>query len=159
MKNNVIRVRPIRTERDHEAAVERIAELIGAQAGTPEGDELDVLATLVDAWEAKHHAIDAPDPIAAIEFRMEQQGLTRNDLEPMIGSRARVSEVLRGNRKLTIEMIRRVRSGLGISADLLIESLPGAPPRRAAGNKRGSTVSRRKRTRVRTAAARRTFRP
>jgi HTH-type transcriptional regulator/antitoxin HigA len=115
-----IRVRPIRSENDHDAAVARIAELIGAKPGTPEGDELDVLATLVDAWETKHHPMDAPDPIAAIQFRMEQQGLTRKDLEPLIGSRARVSEVLRGKRELTIEMVRRVRSGLGISADLLI---------------------------------------
>lgn len=122
MKSNVIQVRPIRTELDHETAVQRIAGLMSAKPGTPEGDELDVLATLVDAWEARHHPIDAPDPVAAIEFRMEQQGLTRSDLEPMIGSRARVSEVLTGKRKLTIEMIRRVRSGLGISADLLIES-------------------------------------
>jgi HTH-type transcriptional regulator/antitoxin HigA len=79
-----------------------------------------VLATLVDAYEARHHAIDAPDPITAIHFRMEQQGLTRKDLEPMIGSRARVSEVLTGKRSLTLEMVRRVQSGLGISADLLI---------------------------------------
>jgi HTH-type transcriptional regulator / antitoxin HigA len=122
MKSNVIQVRPVRTEQDHDAAVERIAALMSAKPGTPEGDELDVLATLVDAWEAKNHPIDAPDPVAAIEFRMEQQGLTRGDLEPMIGSRARVSEVLTGKRKLTIEMIRRVRSALGISADLLIES-------------------------------------
>ena len=105
MKSNAIQVRPIRTEQDYDATVARIAELIGAGPGTPEGDELDVLATLVDAWEAKHHAIDAPDPIAAIEFRMEQQGLTRSDLEPMIGSRARVSEVLNGRRGLTLEMV------------------------------------------------------
>lgn len=122
MKSNVIQVRPIRTEQDHEAAVQRIEELISAKPGTPEGDELDVLATLVDAWEAINHPVDAPDPVAAIEFRMEQQGLTRSDLEPMIGSRARVSEILTGKRKLTIEMIRRVRSDLGISADLLIGS-------------------------------------
>jgi HTH-type transcriptional regulator / antitoxin HigA len=95
---------------------------MGSQVGTPAGDELDVLATLVDAWEARNHPIDPPDPLMAIQFRMEQQGLTRSDLEPMIGSRARVSEVLTGKRKLTIEMIRRIRAGLGISADLLIES-------------------------------------
>lgn len=150
MKSNVIQVRPIRTEQDYDAAVARIAELIGARPGTPEGDELDVLATLVDAWEAKHHAIDAPDPIAAIEFRMEQQGLTRSDLEPMIGSRARVSEVLRGKRKLTIAMIRRVRSGLGISADLLVESAPRTRPRKTA---RQRVVSRSRRE-ARTARAR-----
>jgi HTH-type transcriptional regulator / antitoxin HigA len=122
MTKNAIYVRPIRSEEDHDAAVARIAELMGSPVGTPEGDELDVLATLVDAWETKNHPIEPPDPLMAIQFRMEQQGLTRADLEPMIGSRARVSEVLTGKRKLTIEMIRRVRAGLGISADLLIES-------------------------------------
>lgn len=126
MTRNAIRVRPIRSEEDHEAAVGRIAELIGAEVGTPEGDELDVLATLADAWEARNQPIDAPDPITAIQFRMEQQGLSRKDLEGMIGSSARVSEVLAGKRKLTIEMIRRIRSRLGISADLLIEPASAA---------------------------------
>jgi len=115
-----MRIHPIRTEADHDAAVARIAELIGARPDTAEGEELDILATLVDAYEAKHHAIDAPDPIAAIQFRMEQQGLTRKNLEPLIGSRARVSEVMTRRRPLTLAMIRRVRDQLGISADLLI---------------------------------------
>jgi HTH-type transcriptional regulator / antitoxin HigA len=78
------------------------------------------LVTLVDAYEAKHHPMDAPDPVTAILFRMEQQGLTRKDLEPMIGSRARVSEVMTRKRSLTLAMVRRVRSGLGISADYLV---------------------------------------
>lgn len=115
-----MRIHPIRTEADHEAAVARIAELIGAKPDTAEGEELDILATLVDAYEAKRHVMDAPDPITAIQFRMEQQGLTRRSLEPLIGSRARVSEVLTGRRPLTLAMIRRVREELGISADLLI---------------------------------------
>jgi HTH-type transcriptional regulator / antitoxin HigA len=85
---------------------------------------LDVLAILVDAYERKHHPVDAPDPVTAIQFRMEQQGLTRKDLEPFIGSRARVSEVLTRKRNLTLEMIRRVTFGLGISADLLIRAEP-----------------------------------
>ena len=93
---------------------------MGAEANTPESDELDVLATLVDAYEEKQFPMDAPDPVTAIQFRMEQQGLTRKDLEPMIGSRARVSEVMNGKRGLTLAMVRRVRSGLGISADLLV---------------------------------------
>ena len=122
MTNAGIQVHPIRTEKDHELAVARIGVLINAAPGSAEGDELDVLATLVDAYEAKHHAMDAPDPIHAIQFRMEQQGLSRKDLEPLIGSRARVSEILKGKRGLTLEMIRRVKSGLGISADLLIGS-------------------------------------
>jgi HTH-type transcriptional regulator/antitoxin HigA len=111
-------IHPIRTEEDHAAAIARIGELMGAAPDTPAGEELDILATLVDAYESKHHVIDAPDPIAAIRFRMEQQGLTRKDLEPIIGSRARVSETRK--RSLTVAMIRRVRSELGISADLLI---------------------------------------
>jgi HTH-type transcriptional regulator/antitoxin HigA len=115
-----MQIHPIRTEADHDAAVARIAELIGARPDTAEGEELDILATLVDAYEAKHHAIDVPDPIAAIQFRMEQQGLTRKNLEPLIGSRARVSEVMTGRRSLTLAMIRRVRKELGISADVLI---------------------------------------
>jgi len=115
-----MQIHPIRTEADHDSAVARIAELIGARPDTPEGEELDILATLVDAYEAKHHTIDAPDPIAAIQFRMEQQGLTRKNLEPLIGSRARVSEVMTRRRSLTLAMIRRVRKELGISADVLI---------------------------------------
>ena len=121
MTSSAIQIHPIKTEDDHEAAVARIAQLMGAKPGTPEGDELDILATLVDAYEAQHHTIDAPDPITAIQFRMDQEGLTRRDLEPLIGTRARVSEILTGQRKLTINMIRRLRSALGISADLLID--------------------------------------
>ena len=115
-----MQIHPIRTEADHDSAIVRIAELIGAKPGTGEGEELDILATLVDAYEAKHHAIDIPDPIAAIQFRMEQQGLTRKSLEPLIGSRGRVSEVMTRRRSLTLAMIRRVRKELGISADVLI---------------------------------------
>jgi HTH-type transcriptional regulator/antitoxin HigA len=118
------RMRPIKTKEDHRAAVGRIEELMSALPDTPEGDELEVLATLVDAYEAKHYIIDAPDPVSAIQFRMEQQQLTRKDLEPFIGSRARVSEVLTGKRPLTLAMVRRVKSGLGISADLLIAPAP-----------------------------------
>jgi HTH-type transcriptional regulator / antitoxin HigA len=120
MTNAGMQIHPIRTEKDHASAVVRIGELIHAAPGSAEGDELDILATLVDAYEAKHHAIDTPDPVTAIQFRMEQQGLSRKDLEPMIGSRARVSEILTRKRNLTLSMVRRVRSGLGISADLLI---------------------------------------
>ncbi len=125
-----MQIRPIRSEADHEAAVARIAELISARPDTAEGEELDVLATLVDAYEAKHDSVDAPDPIAAIEFRMEQQQLTRKDLEPLIGSRARVSEVLMRKRTLTLAMIRRVRNELGISADVLIGRGDGEPGER-----------------------------
>jgi HTH-type transcriptional regulator/antitoxin HigA len=122
-----MQIRPIRTDSDHESAVARISELMGAALGTPQGDELDVLATLVDAYEATHFAIDAPDPVTPIQFRMEQQGLKRRDLEPFIGSRTGVSEVLTRKRNLTLEMIRRVKCGLGISADLLIGATPLRP--------------------------------
>jgi len=121
-----MQIRPIRNEQDHDAAISRIAKLMNAKPDSAEGDELDVLATLVDAYEAKHFPIDVPDPVTAIQFRMEQQGLTRKDLEPMIGSRARVSEVMTRKRGLTLTMVRRVRSGLGISADLLVGTAKAA---------------------------------
>ena len=120
MTKTGIQIQPIKTKRHHVAAIKRIEELMGARPGSEEGDELDILATLVDAYETKHFPIDAPDPVTAIQFRMEQQGLTRKDLEPMIGSRARVSEVMTRKRPLTLAMVRRVRDGLGISADLLV---------------------------------------
>ncbi|MDB5630559.1 MAG: transcriptional regulator, partial [Tardiphaga sp.] len=94
--------------------------LWGAKAGTPKGDRLDVLATLIDAYETLTYPMDPPDPIEAIQFRMEQLGLTRKDLEPLIGTRARVAEVMTRKRNLSIEMIRRLHDQLGISADVLI---------------------------------------
>jgi HTH-type transcriptional regulator / antitoxin HigA len=113
-------VKPIRSEADYDAAMEAVAAIWGATSGTPEGDRLDVLATLIDAYEAKHHAMDAPDPIEAIKFRMEQQGLTRKDLEDIIGTRTRIAEVFNRKRGLSIEMIRRLHDRLGISAEVLI---------------------------------------
>ena len=113
-------VKPIRSEADYEAALAEVERLWGAKAGTSEGDRLDVLATLIDAYEAEHHPLDPPDPIEAIKFRMEQQGLTRRDLEPIIGTRTRVAEVLNRRRGLSIGMIRRLHERLGISAEVLI---------------------------------------
>jgi HTH-type transcriptional regulator / antitoxin HigA len=113
-------VKPIRSEADYEAAMEEVAALWGAKSGTPDGDRLDVLATLIDVYEAKHHALDAPDPIEAIKFRMEQQGMTRRDLEGIIGTRTRIAEVLNRKRGLSIDMIRRLHDQLGIPADVLI---------------------------------------
>jgi len=113
-------VRPIRSEADYQAALAELGRLWGARAGSAEGDRLDVLATLIDAFESEHEPIDPPDPIEAIKFRMEQQGLTRRDLEPIIGSRARVAEVLNRKRDLSIAMIRRLHERLGISAEVLI---------------------------------------
>ena len=113
-------VRPIRCEEDHAAALAEVERLWGSAVGTPEGDRLDVLATLIDAYETEHHPMDPPDPIDAIQFRMEQQGLTRRDLEAIIGTRTRIAEVLNRKRGLSIAMIRRIHDRLGISADVLI---------------------------------------
>ena len=113
-------VKPIRTEADYDAAMADVANLWGAASGTPQGDRLDVLATLIDAFEAKHHPMDPPDPVEAIKFRMEQQGMTRKDLEDIIGTRTRIAEVLNRKRSLSIGMIRRLHDRLGISAEVLI---------------------------------------
>src|SRR5271154_254640 len=113
-------VKPIRTKRDYEAALKEVGRLWGAKAGTRDGDRLDVLATLIDAYESEHYPMDPPDPIEAIRFRMEQQGLSRKDLEPIIGTRTRVAEILNRKRSLSIGMIRRLHDRLGISAEVLI---------------------------------------
>ncbi len=113
-------VKPIRSNADHEAALKDVERLWGAKSGTRNGDRLDVLATLIDAYEAEHFPLDPPDPIEAIKFRMEQQNLTRRDLEEIIGTRTRIAEVLSGKRGLSIGMIRRLHERLGISADVLI---------------------------------------
>src|SRR3954464_3144159 len=113
-------ISPIRTKRDYETALKEVERLWGAKTGTRDGDRLDVLATLLDAYEAEHYPMDPPDPIEAIKFRMEQQGLTRKDLEPIIGTRTRVAEVLNRKRGLSIDMIRRLHDRLGISAEVLI---------------------------------------
>jgi HTH-type transcriptional regulator/antitoxin HigA len=112
-------VKPIRSKKDHVAALAEVERLWGVKSGT-HGDRLDVLATLIDAYEATHYPMDPPDPIEAIKFRMEQQGLTRKDLERMIGTRTRVADVLNGKRSLSIGMIRRLHQKLGISAEVLI---------------------------------------
>ena len=120
-------LKPIRTKRDYEAALKEVERLWGAKPGTRDGDRLDVLATLLDAYEAEHYPMDPPDPIEAIKFRMEQQGLTRRDLEEIIGTRTRIAEVLNRRRGLSIAMIRRLHERLGISAEVLIR-----PSRRSA---------------------------
>lgn len=113
-------IKPIKNELDYRRALKEIDKLMNAKRNTPAGDRLDVLATLVAVWEEKHYPIEAPDAVAAIHFVMEQRGLTRRDLEPFIGSRARVAEVLNRKRSLTLPMIRRLHAGLGIPADALI---------------------------------------
>lgn len=117
------KISPIRTDSDHAAALIEIERLWDAREGSPDADTLDVLATLVDAYEARRWPIDLPDPLSAIEFRMDQQGLTRKDLEPLIGSRMRVSELFLGKRGLSLAMIRRLSGQLGIPADVLIQPI------------------------------------
>ena len=114
-------LKPIRSKADHSRALSEVERLWGARIGTPDGDRLDILATLIDVYEARHYPIDPPDPIEAIKFRMEQQGLTRRHLEPLIGTRTRVAEVLNRKRGLSIAMIRRLHQHLGIPADVLIQ--------------------------------------
>jgi HTH-type transcriptional regulator/antitoxin HigA len=116
-------LKPIRTKADYKAALAEVERLWDAKSGTPKGDRLDVLATLIDAYETRHYPMDPPDPIDAIQFRMEQQGLTRKDLEPLIGTRARVAEVMTRKRNLSIDMIRRLHERLGISAEVLIRPI------------------------------------
>ncbi len=111
----------IRTEADHETALAEIDRLFDAASKTLEGDRLEVLAALVEAYEEQHYSIPAPDPIEAIKYHMESRGLCRRDLEPYLGSRARVAEVLNRKRPLSLEMIRRLHTGLGIAAEILIQ--------------------------------------
>jgi HTH-type transcriptional regulator / antitoxin HigA len=113
-------VKPLRSEEDYRAAVAEVEQLWDSKPGSKEFDTLDVLSLLIETYEREHDRIDPPDPIEAILFRMEQQGLTRKDLEPYIGSRARVSEVLAGHRPLSITMVRKLHEALGISAEVLI---------------------------------------
>ena len=113
-------IKPIHTEADHRAALEEIERLWDAAQGTPDFEKFEVLATLVDAYERKHTPILPPDPIEAIKFRLAQQGHTRKVLEPIIGTRARVSEVLGGHRKLSLAMIRALNRELQIPLEVLV---------------------------------------
>jgi len=115
-------IKPIRTNRDYRRALKEIEGLMSAKRGTSEGDRLDVLVTLVEAYEAKHYPLDLPDPIEAIKYHMEQRGLAPRDLEPYIGGRNRVYEVLNRKRPLTLQMAWRLHSGLGIPAESLIRA-------------------------------------
>jgi HTH-type transcriptional regulator/antitoxin HigA len=115
-------IRPIKTEQDYDAALAEVETLWRAEPDTPEGDKLDVLITLIEAYEARHHPIAPPDPVEAILFRMEQAGLQRKDLERYIGHSGRVSEVLNHKRPLTLGMIRKLWKGLQIPLESLIQS-------------------------------------
>jgi HTH-type transcriptional regulator/antitoxin HigA len=121
-------IRPIRTKADYRAALKEIDTLMTAEPDTPDGERLDVLATLVEAYEKKHYRLDPPDPVEAIKFRMEQTGMTPKDLVPMIGRINRVYEVLARKRPLTLAMIQRLHNDLGIPAESLIKQ----PDRRRA---------------------------
>lgn len=115
-------ITPIRTETDYRAALRVVSQLVDQDPSpdTPDGERLEVLSTLIEAYERKNHPIDLPDPVEAIKFRMDQAGLTIKDLEPMIGQPNRVYEVLSHKRPLTLRMIRNLNKGLGISAQVLI---------------------------------------
>jgi HTH-type transcriptional regulator/antitoxin HigA len=119
---NIMEITPIRTETDYRAALRVVSTLVDQDPSpdTPDGERLDVLSTLIEAYERKHHPIDLPDPVEAIKFRMDQAGLSVKDLEPMIGQPNRVYEVLSHKRPLTLRMIRNLNKGLGISAQVLI---------------------------------------
>ena len=115
-----MKIRPIKTEDDYNATLHRIDELMDAEPGTNEGEELDILATLVDAYELAHFPIDSPDPVEAILFRMEQMGMTQKDLEEFLGSKGRVSDVLNRRRGLSITQIRKLHAGLNIPYENLM---------------------------------------
>lgn len=114
-------IAPIKTKQDHLRALKEIESLMTASRNSPEGDRLDVLVTLVEAWETKHYPLDLPDPVAAIRYHMEQNGLAPKDLIPYIGGRGRVYEVLNRKRALSLKMIWRLHRGLGIPAESLIK--------------------------------------
>ena len=123
METKVV-IKPIKNEGDYRAVLAQIDTLGDPDEGSEAYDLLDVLVTLVEAYEAKHHPMSPPDPIAAIEYEMEKRGLTRQDLEAVIGPSGRVSEVLNRQRPLTVTMIRRLHSAYHLSADVLITSYP-----------------------------------
>ena len=114
-------IKPIKTEEDYLKALQEVEVLMSAKIDTSEGDKLDVLVTLIESYEEKHHQILPPEPVEAIIHQMESQGLSRRDLVPMIGSRARVSDILNKKRSLSLNMIRRLQKSMGISAEILIK--------------------------------------
>lgn len=114
-------IKPIKSEEDYQIALERLETIFDAPIGTPESDEADILGLLIDEYENTHYAIEAPDPIEAIKIRMEEMELKQVDLIPEIGGKSRVSEILNRRRKLTIDMIRRLKDRLNLSAELLIK--------------------------------------
>ena len=125
-EGHAMEIVPIKTDQDYRCTLKEIEGLMTAERDTPEGDRLDVLVTLIEAWEARNFPLDLPDPIAAIRYHMEQNGLAAKDLVPYIGGRNRVYEVLNRKRPLSLMMIRRLHKGLGIPAESLIKADVGA---------------------------------
>ena len=121
-------IEPIKTDVDYQAALIEIENLMAAELDSPQGEKLDVMVTLIEAYEAKHFPMDLPDPVEAIKFEMERKGLTVKDLEPMIGKPNRVYEILNRKRSLTLKMIWSLHKGLGIPAESLIK-----PPQSSLG--------------------------
>ena len=131
-----MRITPIKTEEDYDAALADVERLMDAEPGTPRRDRLDVLVTLIEVYEARVWQIDAPDPIDAIKLRMEQRGLTRRDLEHLLGASGRVSEILNRTRPLSIEMMRRLHAELNIPAESFMR-----PPKTRRSRKSGRTAA------------------
>ena len=115
-----MKIKPLKTEKDYKSALEHVRRLWNAEPETPDGDDLDVLITLIEAYEEKHYPIDPPDPVEAIKFRMDQKGLRRVDLAPILGGKNRVSEVLQRKKPLTLKMIRNLHQKIGIPYESLI---------------------------------------
>jgi HTH-type transcriptional regulator/antitoxin HigA len=140
-------IKPIRTEADYQSALRRVETLWGSAQETPQGDELDVLATLIEAYENEHHAIGLPDPIDAIKFRLEQAGKDHRSLVGVIGQRTRVYEVMRRDRPLSLNMIRALHSKLRIPAEVLIQPNPkpaGRTTRKSTSHRVGARASHRR---------------
>lgn len=116
-----MKLKPIKTVQDYELALKRIDEIFDAEPGTREGDELEILALIIEDYEDKNYPIEAPDPIEAIKFRMEQMGMNQADLAKIIGHKSRVSEILNKKRKLTLDMIRKLNQALNISTEVLVQ--------------------------------------
>ncbi|MGY6511999.1 helix-turn-helix domain-containing protein [Vibrio parahaemolyticus] len=129
-------IRPIRTEQDHQSALDRVDELWGAEIGSVEGDELDVLVTLIVAFETKQYPMAQPDPVEAIKFMMEQQGLTPGDMVRYLGKSSQVADILNRKRKLTLSMIRNLHQGLQIPLESLIADYPLSMPSRTTAARR-----------------------
>lgn len=116
-----MKISPIRNEKDYQKALERLELIFDAKLGTPDGDELEILSILIDRYENEHFPIEMPDPIEAIKFRMEQMGMKQKDLAAIVGFKSRVSEILNGKRKLTLNMIRQLNKTLRIPTEVLVQ--------------------------------------